>query len=98
MGKHISIRSNLIGIGVLMAVIIVFLTALVLILTLFKASAIKSVETISFGQNTLYIYHIDGNMYVCTQNISGETCLVGHNTLICQDTTCLQIYNILNIT
>lgn len=95
MGKHMSIRAYVLLALVLLLTISVIM---VLVFSLYnKSNSTKNVSTIQFGQNTLYIYNINGNIYVCTQNISGETCLVAHNSLICPETTCLQIYNIVNI-
>ncbi|MGC9133504.1 MAG: hypothetical protein ACP5GJ_03850 [Nanopusillaceae archaeon] len=96
MGKHMlrGVMSDLI----LTSLIALVLAAIVFFLIANSTYNTKSVEIMPFGTTTLYIYHINGNTYACTQNITGETCLVAHNTLICPDTTCLQIYNIVNIT
>ena len=96
MGKHM-LRGEMHSL--ILAVVAILVLALLIILFMAVSSYnTKSVEVIPFGTTTLYIYHINGNTYACMQNITGETCLVAHNTLICPDTTCLQIYNIVNIT
>jgi hypothetical protein len=59
---------------------------------------INFVGTYQIGSFNIYVYNIYGKLYACTQNISGEQCLVAKNTLLCGDTSCVEIYAIVNIT
>ncbi len=59
---------------------------------------INYIGTYQIGSFNIYVYNIYGKLYACTQNISGEQCLVAKNTLLCGDTSCVQIYAVVNVT
>ncbi len=84
-----------------------FILAIILVLILIIAGIflytaknmykISYVGTYQLGSFNIYVYNVYGNLYACSQNISGEQCLIAKNTLICGDTSCVQIYDIVNV-